>query len=232
MTEERRLLAAGRDSEIFEHGPGLVLRRALRGRSLATEARVMEYVRSRGFPAPAVHDLGADGTEMVMDRIDGPTMLDALSRRPWTLAHHARVLADMHHRLHEIPAPEWMAPLLDGGGDRVIHLDLHPQNVLLSPDGPVLIDWTNAARGDGPTDVAMTWVLIGCSEIPAGAVRARLLGTFRQLFVSSFLGHFDRPAVIARLRPIVEIKEADPNVRPAELAAMERLADHEEGRLR
>ena len=60
-------LAEGRDSEIFEHGAGRVLRLARDGRSLVDEAEVMSYVRSHGYPAPAVHDAG-DGY-LVMDRV-------------------------------------------------------------------------------------------------------------------------------------------------------------------
>ena len=41
-------LAEGRDSEIFEHGAGRVLRVARDGRSLIVEADIMRYVRSHG----------------------------------------------------------------------------------------------------------------------------------------------------------------------------------------
>jgi aminoglycoside phosphotransferase len=67
-------IAEGRDSEIFDHGPGRVLRIARDGRSLESEAEIMTYVRSQGYPVPDVHEAG-DGY-LVMDRIDGPTMLD------------------------------------------------------------------------------------------------------------------------------------------------------------
>jgi len=43
-----RKLAEGRDSEIFEHGPGKVLRVARDGHSLVAEAEVMRYGRSLG----------------------------------------------------------------------------------------------------------------------------------------------------------------------------------------
>ena len=71
MAELGPLLASGRDADIFAHGPGLVVRRSRRGRSMEREARIMQYVATYGFPAPRVEDLRAGGTEPVMERIDG-----------------------------------------------------------------------------------------------------------------------------------------------------------------
>src|SRR5260370_1084481 len=39
-----------------------------------------------------------------MERIDGPTMLEALTRQPWTLCRNAAVVASLHTRLPYIPA--------------------------------------------------------------------------------------------------------------------------------
>jgi hypothetical protein len=49
MDAPGQLLASGRDSDIFEYGPGRVLRRSRRGRSLVDEARVMDYARGHGY---------------------------------------------------------------------------------------------------------------------------------------------------------------------------------------
>jgi hypothetical protein len=84
------LLASGRDADIFEYGPGLVLRRSRAGHSMALEARIMEYARAHGYPVPAVDHVSDDGTELVLERLDGPTMLAILSRRPWTIREHGR----------------------------------------------------------------------------------------------------------------------------------------------
>jgi len=106
MREPRRVLASGRDSDILDCGAGLVLRRSRNGRSLEVEARVMRHLIERGDPAPRVEALSADGSELIMERIDGPTMLEALTRQPWTLCRNAAVLASLHDRLHEIPGPD------------------------------------------------------------------------------------------------------------------------------
>ena len=118
----------------------------------------MRRVADQGFPVPAVHDV--DGTDLIMDRIDGDTMLDRLSAAPWKVVSYARLLARLQQRLARIEAPTWM---LAEAADRshpqsVLHLDMHPMNVIMSPDGPVVIDWTNAAGGPPGFDGALTYV--------------------------------------------------------------------------
>jgi tRNA A-37 threonylcarbamoyl transferase component Bud32 len=223
------LMASGRDSEIFEYGRGLVLRRSRNRRSMEKEAKVMSYAAQAGYPVPRVEEISADGSELVMERIDGPTMLEVLSRQPWTLRRHAATLAALHDRLHEIPGPEWLDPFL-AGGDRLVHLDLHPLNVILSTKGPVVIDWSNAARGAGPADVALTWLVMMAAEIPGDGVQAAVGRVFRRMFSSSFLGHFDLASVRLALPAVGAWKCRDRNMRAAEVASIQRLVARESGR--
>ena len=223
------LLASGRDADVFAYGPDLVVRRSRIGRSMEREARVMSYLAGHGYPAPRVEAVRADGSELVMERIDGPTMLQELSRRPWTLHDNAARLATLHQRLHEIPAPDWLHPFPDGG-DGIVHLDLHPLNVILSPRGPVLIDWTNAARGAGPLDVALTWLLMTAAVLTHGRVRAIVDRVLRTMFVRSFLAHFDLAPVRTVLPAVAAWKSRDRNIQPGEVAAMQRLVTRQSSR--
>jgi tRNA A-37 threonylcarbamoyl transferase component Bud32 len=49
-----------------------VLRRTRDRRSVENEARVMCFAAEHGYPVPAIEEVRADGTEIVMERIDGP----------------------------------------------------------------------------------------------------------------------------------------------------------------
>jgi aminoglycoside phosphotransferase (APT) family kinase protein len=217
------LLASGRDADIYEYADGLVLRRSRHRRSMLVEAKVMEHVRAHGYPVPAVAEVSDDGTELVMERITGHSMADVLTRQPWTFSRQAGVLADLHLRLHDIPGPPWVRAAPGAEGDRLLHLDLHPLNVIETRAGPVVIDWPNSGRGVPAVDVALTWVLLAAGAIPAGRVRAAVLGRFRALFVRLFLRSFDRAEITPHLRDVVAWKVTDPNMSAAEQAAMWRL---------
>ena len=216
-----KLLASGRDGDIFEFAPGLVLRKTRDGRSIA-HGRTMRYVAEHGYPVPRIEEVRADGTEIVMERIDGPIMVDAMVRPPWKLGDHLRLLADLHDRLHEIPGPDWLAAM-PGGGDRLLHLDLHPLNVIMSPNGPVVIDWPNARRGDPMADVALTYALIACGRIPLPRPRRRRRWAWcagrccvNHWFAKRYVG----PAFYRRVAEMAELKCFDKNMAPDEIRAL------------
>jgi aminoglycoside phosphotransferase (APT) family kinase protein len=215
-----RLLASGRDSDIFEYGANSVLRRARSGRSMVLEARTMEYVAAHGYPVPAVEQLSDDGCDLVMQRIDGLSMVDELGRAPWTVRRRADTLARLQQQLHDIPAPDFLPPSPVGVGASILHLDLHPLNVLVSGAGPVVIDWTAASVGNPDADAALAWLLISAGEIPGGRLRARLLGLGRELFTNRFFSHFDRDALIGQLQTVATWKATDANLSRGEVESI------------
>jgi aminoglycoside phosphotransferase (APT) family kinase protein len=194
------VIAAGRASEIIDLKDGRVLRRFKRGGFPAREAKVMNHARAHGFPVPEVLEVLDDA--MILERVDGRTMLADLRRRPWRATHHARTLAELHERLHAIPFE----------GERLLHLDLHPANVLLSARGPIVIDWTNARPGDPALDVALTWVI--------GVTSGGFIG---RAFTRAFLRHVDRKAASEALAEAVSFRLADQNVIDTERARARRL---------
>jgi aminoglycoside phosphotransferase (APT) family kinase protein len=199
-----------------------VLRRAKSGRIIEAEARTIAYARERGYPVPEIHDVRAGGTEIVMERIDGPMMLDAMLRRPWLMGRYARQLADLHDQLHRIPAPDWL-PAVDDG-DRLVHLDLHPMNVLLAASGPIVIDWTNAARGDALTDVAATVVLLTCPRMPGSRTINSAVAPLRAFIARSFAARYPGEPLDRHLVRAAELKALDRNLTDGERAACARLA--------
>jgi aminoglycoside phosphotransferase (APT) family kinase protein len=213
-------MASGRDADIYAYGDGLVLRRSRQGRSMETEAKVMDYVRSHGYPVPAVDHLSDDGTDLVMERVDGPSMVEVLGRKPWTLRSNGALLGELHRRLHLIPGPDWLAPGPGAPGESFLHLDLHPLNVLLGPSGPMVIDWTNARKGQADFDVALSWVLMTAGEIPGSRLKAALMGRARGLLVQGFLAGFDPGPVRSTVPAVVEWKVTDPHMSATEQTRM------------
>jgi len=215
-------LAEGRDSEIFEHGPGRVLRRARDGRSLVAEADIMRHVREHGYPAPEVFDAGEGW--LVMERLEGKDMLAAMSRSLRGIKATGMVLADLHHQLAKIPAPEWLRAGPGADGDRVVHLDLHPLNVMATPDGPRVIDWANARKGDPATDVANTWSLIACADPPGGLFDKIVTKLGRGIFLNAFLKECDEDAARKAMPAVVEWRVQDRNHTDSERARIRKLA--------
>jgi aminoglycoside phosphotransferase (APT) family kinase protein len=224
------LLAAGRDADIFEYEPGLVLRRSRDGRSLAHEAGIMTYLHEQGYPVPAVEEVSDDGRDLVMERIEGVSMVEAISKAPWTVRRQAKTLARLHKQLHEIAAPDFLSPAPIGQGDRVVHLDLHPLNVMIGPRGPTVIDWTGASAGEPVLDVGLAWVLMAAGQIPAGAVMAKLMAWGRALLVKGFVDQFDRQEVGRRLREVVSWKVQDPHMSETEVVGMWKVVARAEAR--
>lgn len=167
------LLGSGRDADVFAVDDRWVLRRYRDGGDTAGEAAVMTYLADRGFPVPAVHPatLVADWdarTDLVMQRLSGPTMLRALLDAAITPEQAGEILARLLRRLHAIPARSSSVP-----GYRILHLDLHPDNVMLTPRGPVVIDWRNTEEGPPGLDWAMSALIHAQVAVdPAGEMAA------------------------------------------------------------
>ncbi|MFF5081066.1 phosphotransferase [Actinoplanes sp. NPDC000266] len=195
--------AFGREADVYALGDGRVLRRYRHGGDVAAEAAVMAYAGKRGFPVPEVFE--ARGTDLVMERLDGPTLAQALLAGDLPLDRGATILADLLRRLHDLP------PMNEG--ETVVHLDLHPENVVLSQRGPVLIDWRNA--GDGPADLDTALAALILAQVAVGAIDHELGGQAGEL-LDVFLQL--APGDPLRLLPeAVEIKRGQPTMSPEEI---------------
>ena len=220
------LVGAGRNADVYDLGGGRVLRRYRDGRDAAAvdrEAQAMTHARAHGVPVPEVFDV--TGSDIVMERATGPTMLDVLARRPWTLRRQARLLARLHATVHQAPA---LPGLRARGGDEdldsqvLLHGDLHPMNVILTSAGPVIIDWEGAARGAAMYDAAWTWVIIATSEVPGTGLAAAAVRGMQAQLTRSFVRAAGPIDQVWRAQAIRD-RLVDGNVLPAERARLERL---------
>lgn len=151
------------------------------------EAAKTRAVHAAGLPVPAVDAvIEVDGRRgIIFERVEGPSMLAAIHARPGSLLSTAARLADLHAQMHGLDAPdlpalrprlEWAIrrapPLPDDlraaalraldrlpDGESICHMDFHPDNVVLTARGPVILDWDNSARGDPLADVRRTLML-------------------------------------------------------------------------
>jgi aminoglycoside phosphotransferase (APT) family kinase protein len=226
VREPGRLIGSGRAADVYDIGGGRVLRRyriGARPEVVAREVTVMRHVRAHGYPVPHVFD--ADGTDVVMERLDGVTMLDDLSTRPWRMPRHADTWAHLHRRLRAVPVDgltESIEPRF-GPPDSILHLDFHPLNIMLTSDGPVVFDWTNAALGPAAADVGLAWVISATSTIDVPAHLRPVATWMRRRFVDRFVDSCGRAAAIAILPAVADYRLEDRNTRPEEAERVRQL---------
>jgi aminoglycoside phosphotransferase (APT) family kinase protein len=213
------LMASGRDSDVFAYADGLVLRRYRDGRSAEGEAATLRAVADLGYPVPVVHD--ATGPDIVMERVDGPTLAESLVAG-LSPDEGGALLADLHDRLHALAWPG-AAP-----GDALLHLDLHPLNVILRGSEPVVIDWSNARPGPAALDVAMTAVILAQVVVTDGMLQAVGVDESARPALARLLAVFAAEVgtpYAAALVAAEALRRQDPYQSGAELAALSRAVD-------
>jgi aminoglycoside phosphotransferase (APT) family kinase protein len=144
-------------------GPFLLMQR-LRGRALlevlqARPWRLWDLPRRMAELHARLHQLPPEGfPDAAADFLD--RSLDEI---------RARVVAYGLDGLR--PGLEWLAANRPRrtGVRRPLHLDWHPQNLILCGDTLSAIDWVEAAVGDRHADVATSLVLMLCCPVPACA---------------------------------------------------------------
>lgn len=184
------------------------------------EAHVTAFAREAGLPAPKIWGVetvnGRPG--IVMERVGGPTMLRWGTSLPWRVYTGAKILARLHTEIHSktggeipnlrerlrrniedsevigedlrAPALERLASLPDG--DVVCHGDFHPDNIIMSKAGPVIIDWEFGTKGVPEADVARTVVLVQSGVPLVGGIRMAIVGVARRIFLSIYLREYFR----------------------------------------
>ncbi|MET7487311.1 phosphotransferase [Streptomyces sp. NPDC005538] len=173
MSTTGKLIGSGRTADVYEIDEAWVLRRNREDwGDAAAEGAVMEHVRAHGYPVPRVR-IGTSRTsrtDLVMERLTGPTMLEAFAAGSVGAREAGTVLAALLRQLHAIPGRR--------PGTRVLHLDLHPENVMLTPAGPRVIDWGTAEDGDPGLDWGLSAIIlaqVAVDDLPiAGPARAML----------------------------------------------------------
>jgi hypothetical protein len=157
-------------------------------RMLSVELAKTAAVHAVSGLAPEVHGLvDVDGRRgLLFERVFGASMLDSIMSSEDKALDDAVVFADLHGEILRSPSgadlpgvKEFMADKIDHAdlpstqrrsakdhmmglpnGEVTLHGDFHPGNVLVTRNGPRVIDWGEASRGDLAADIARTMVLL------------------------------------------------------------------------
>jgi aminoglycoside phosphotransferase (APT) family kinase protein len=210
-------------------------------RAVDRETSVAAALVAAGVPAPAyLGPVDVGGRRgLVFERVQGVSMLETVGRQPWRTVSLALLLAELHAAVHRGTAdlepqrdflrrhigraavPETVRERALAAvdrlpvGDRVCHGDFHPDNVVLTATGPVVLDWANATLGAPVGDVARTLLLFRDGALPdeVPAPKRALFQAIRRLAAAVYLRRYARltglrteelspwrlPLVVARL---------------------------------
>jgi aminoglycoside phosphotransferase (APT) family kinase protein len=174
-----------------------------------------------------------EGNPMADDLLETP------EADPDTVVRLARIFAQVHAEIHacsnvpEVPSQRELLPAVlrridvlpadlkeatlrafgeMPTGDRVCHGDFHPFNVLISPRGPIVIDWNNAHIGNPLEDVARSTLILCGVSVSQPSLRASI-----DLFNTAYLERYlelrpdDRKQLDA-WRPIVAALRLSDNI--------------------
>jgi uncharacterized protein (TIGR02172 family) len=210
-----QLIGRGREAEMYAWGEDQVLKLSYPSRtrgSVEEEARAARVADEAGVPTPAVGEIIEVDSRygVIFERVDGPSMLEQMVTHPWQLPRLARQLAELQASIHAYKAPgirslkdelrgrvedadadtrlkeavlRRIEPLPDG--DSLCHGDFHPDNIIMSSRGPMIIDWTCGRRASPLADVARTWLLLRMSEPLLGNVPPWILPVLKALVAAS-----------------------------------------------
>jgi aminoglycoside phosphotransferase (APT) family kinase protein len=185
------------------------------------EGRIARLAYEAGANAPAISTdiVEVDGRNgLIYDRVNGVSMVHQLTQKPWLVWKMGRLMAELHAAMHrttsnELPAQYdrlcrsiQAAPHLSDddkarvvayldtlpAGNAVCHGDFHPDNIILTANGAVILDWMNAARGNPLGDVARTSLMLSSKALPPGihAVKAFVIQRLRRIMHSVYIHRY------------------------------------------
>lgn len=191
----------------------------------ALEARFTTAARDLGLPVPevlGVVDID-DRPSIIFERIEGRSLLEHVVDDQGSAKAFAREFADVHHRIQRAGIPSSVPDLVDRlclktstasqlsdverseayriaqtlpRGAALLHGDLHPGNILMSPSGPVIIDWFDATIGHPVADVVRSSILLtptasGDDLVHLPGVPTAVVETTRLVYLESFADLLD-----------------------------------------
>lgn len=243
----------------WEDGRVLRLYREGQGSGAGYQARLLEMASACGVRVPESYGVVEVGgrTGFLMEHLAGPDLLLELNAKPWHLLHvggiWGRTQADINSRQAPMeveptrsrlrrmieqsnhiaadlkpPALERIDSLPDG--DRLLHGDCHPANIMRNGDEFVVIDWNNVSRGPAEADFYRSYLMGTLGDLPPGTPwLIRNFARFgRRILRDGFVRAYrrvlkpDAAVVDAWKLPIVVARIAE-GIEP-EFSALERMA--------
>jgi aminoglycoside phosphotransferase (APT) family kinase protein len=168
------------------------------GQAIEEEAEALR--KASGYFAQVPHfrlPSGEGPPSLLIEWCEGQTLLSAYRSRPWQAWHYGYQFGHAQAELHTAPRSDF------DGHETLLHLDLHPGNVIVR-DGKIvaIIDWRNAREGDPRVDIARTWLLLRWS-LASGARRIAWRLTDSHFCEGWWQGYVERAGMPEELAPFL-----------------------------
>jgi predicted Ser/Thr protein kinase len=220
-------IAHGGQADIYDFGEGKVLRVGRRPQDIERiryEYAVYSCLAGTDSIIPIAYELTEAGglPAILMQRLDGPSMMDQIKANPMSAKTKARQLAELHLRIGKLHAPEQIVDvkakakfcidrsealhesakesILDilkklPDGTNLCHGDFHPGNIIVQKEHSYIIDWSAASRGDCPAS-SITNGRRQLEPRPLSALRGGGDGGRKKIALRLFLKRY-RPMALA-----------------------------------
>ncbi|MFB5650600.1 phosphotransferase family protein [Leptospira wolffii] len=157
---------------------------------------------------------------IVFDKIEGISLTKLPDKKPAAFFSLSKILADLHLGLHNKKAEKlkdvktFAAEMLDleplsylnreekdkarkiildlPDGNSLLHMDFHPENIIVAEDSFVVIDWMTALKGHPAADVASTQFLFQDAELWPGTPWLKIVfyNLVRKFLLKGYLKHY------------------------------------------
>lgn len=195
-------------------------RRGITRGIIENEFKSSKEIFKADIPAPRVFELieYKNRFGIVSERAYGHTMVKSILFKPWNFLNEAKRLADMHKRIQKkidanLPSQknrlrkqieltdllaentktriyEHLQSLPDGG--MLCHGDFHPDNIIISRDTVMVIDWMDATIGNPVADVARTSIIFKYAFLTEdkSLIQRKIVDSVRRKFCSEYIKHY------------------------------------------
>jgi hypothetical protein len=213
-------IAEGRTAEVFTWGDKSILkiyREWCPSDWADHEQKVAEQINTLGIHAPRFEgradEFGRPG--LIYERVHGKSMLDLFPTNLAKIPVYARQFAELHIEMHQRSLPQ-LGPVKDylrvntnrapltqqqkdaafarldqlPDGDRLLHMDFHPGQVIVTETGAVVLDWMTVRRGHPAADVARTCLMLGIGRPNGPAILILIAAILGRVFENAYLKHY------------------------------------------
>jgi tRNA A-37 threonylcarbamoyl transferase component Bud32 len=163
--------------------------------SIENEYARSNAVMECGLPVPVIFEkVELNGkSALLYERINGFPLTKKLSKQPWTVFNLINQMTNLQVLMHDKEISEFPQQkdimkqklnlaneltaeekrLITGllsklpSGNSICHGDFHPDNILLTEAGPIIIDWADATQGNRFADLARTLIILQYGGLPS-----------------------------------------------------------------